>query len=63
MKQSVGTSKACAKKARSGELRNTEIDSPYEVPVSLEIKLSTTEMDVEQSAQAVIKWLQQNNYN
>ena len=55
--------KGLYKKARSGKLKNfTGIDSPYEAPVSPEITLPTTKMSAEESARAVIEWLQQNNY-
>lgn len=55
--------KGLYKKARAGELKNfTGIDSPYEAPESAEITLPTMEMDAEAAADAIIEWLQQQNY-
>ena len=45
-------------KARSGELKNfTGIDSPYETPENPEIRIDTTEMDIESSADKIIQKL------
>lgn len=45
-------------KARSGELKNfTGIDSPYEVPVSPEIRIDTSEMTIDEAAEYIIKHL------
>ena len=55
--------KGLYKKARAGELKNfTGINSPYEVPESPEIIVSTMEMDAEDAADGIINWLQTNNY-
>ena len=45
-------------KARSGELKNfTGIDSPYETPENPEIRIDTTEMDIESAADKIIQKL------
>ena len=45
-------------KARAGELKNfTGIDSPYETPENPEIKIDTTQMDVETAADKIIQIL------
>ncbi|SEJ52712.1 bifunctional enzyme CysN/CysC [Pseudomonas linyingensis] len=50
--------KGLYKKARSGELNNfTGIDSPYEAPVQPELRIDTTTLSVEESADAVIEEL------
>jgi bifunctional enzyme CysN/CysC len=47
--------KGLYKKARSGELKNfTGIDSPYEAPVSPEIRIDTTQITPEQAADLII---------
>tara|TARA_R110000782_G_scaffold78293_3_gene155863 strand:- start:50264 stop:52180 length:1917 start_codon:yes stop_codon:yes gene_type:complete len=47
--------KGLYKKARAGELKNfTGIDSPYEAPVSPEVRIDTTSMDPETAADAII---------
>ncbi|MGI9245127.1 MAG: sulfate adenylyltransferase subunit CysN, partial [Steroidobacteraceae bacterium] len=51
--------KGLYKKARRGELKNfTGIDSPYEAPESPEIYLDTTQQTSEQSAEAIVDYLQ-----
>jgi bifunctional enzyme CysN/CysC len=48
--------KGLYKKARSGALKNfTGIDSPYEAPVSPEIRVNTVEMTVEDAADHIIR--------
>jgi bifunctional enzyme CysN/CysC len=48
--------KGLYKKARSGELRNfTGIDSPYEPPVSPEIRIDTTRMAPEEAAELIVE--------
>ena len=50
--------KGLYKKARSGELNNfTGIDSPYEAPEQPELRIDTTAMSIEESADAVIEEL------
>ncbi|MEN9682867.1 MAG: hypothetical protein RLZZ427_618 [Pseudomonadota bacterium] len=50
--------KGLYKKARSGELKNfTGIDSPYEAPVSPEIRIDTTQVTPEQAADLIIDHL------
>ena len=53
--------KGLYKKARAGDLKNfTGIDSPYEAPIAAEIHLDTTQLSVEQAADKVIAWLEEN---
>jgi bifunctional enzyme CysN/CysC len=53
--------KGLYKKARAGDLKNfTGIDSPYEAPVMAEIHLDTAELSIEQAAEKVIAWLDEN---
>ncbi|MBK8630751.1 MAG: sulfate adenylyltransferase subunit CysN [Sphingomonadales bacterium] len=48
--------KGLYKKARSGALKNfTGIDSPYEAPVSPEIRVNTVDMSVEEAADHIIR--------
>ncbi|MBK8373487.1 MAG: sulfate adenylyltransferase subunit CysN [Sphingomonadales bacterium] len=48
--------KGLYKKARSGALKNfTGIDSPYEAPVSPEIRVNTVDMSVEEAAEHIIR--------
>ena len=55
--------KGLYKKARAGEIKMfTGIDSPYEAPAKAEIVVKTGENSLEECAQQVIDWLQQNNY-
>jgi bifunctional enzyme CysN/CysC len=50
--------KGLYKKARSGQLKNfTGIDSPYEEPLSPEIRIDTTQMSVEEAAEHIIRQL------
>jgi bifunctional enzyme CysN/CysC len=52
--------KGLYKKARRGELKNfTGIDSPYEAPEHPEIYIDTTQRTSEQSAEAIVEYLQQ----
>ncbi len=52
--------KGLYKKARRGELKNfTGIDSPYEAPENPEIYIDTTKNTSEQSAEAIVEYLQQ----
>jgi len=51
--------KGLYKKARRGELKNfTGIDSPYEAPENPEIYIDTTKNTSEQSAEAIVEYLQ-----
>jgi len=51
--------KGLYRKARAGELKNfTGIDSPYEAPEHPEIRLETAALTAEQSAQAVVEFLE-----
>ena len=55
----TATSKGLYKKARRGELKNfTGIDSPYEAPEHPEIYIDTTKNTSEQSAEAIVEYLQ-----
>jgi bifunctional enzyme CysN/CysC len=50
--------KGLYKKARSGALKNfTGIDSPYEEPLSPEIRIDTGKMTIEEAAEYVIRQL------
>ncbi|HSF13266.1 MAG TPA: sulfate adenylyltransferase subunit CysN [Erythrobacter sp.] len=50
--------KGLYKKARSGQLKNfTGIDSPYEEPLTPEIRIDTTQMSVEEAAEHIIRQL------
>jgi bifunctional enzyme CysN/CysC len=50
--------KGLYKKARAGELKNfTGIDSPYEAPISPDIRVNTVEMTAEEAAQHIIRHL------
>jgi bifunctional enzyme CysN/CysC len=52
--------KGLYKKARRGDLKNfTGIDSPYEAPENPEIYIDTTKRSSEQSADAIVQYLQQ----
>jgi len=55
--------KGLYKKARRGELKNfTGIDSPYEAPEHPEIYIDTTQRTSEQSAEAIVDYLQQGGW-
>jgi bifunctional enzyme CysN/CysC len=55
--------KGLYKKARRGELKNfTGIDSPYEAPESPEIYVDTTKHTPEQSAEAIVEYLQRGGW-
>jgi len=50
-------------KARKGEIKNfTGIDSEYQAPMHAEIEVNTVEMTAEQSAEAIVAYLQANGY-
>jgi bifunctional enzyme CysN/CysC len=50
--------KGLYKKARSGQLKNfTGVDSPYEAPVSPEIRIDTTKLSAEQAAELIVNRL------
>jgi bifunctional enzyme CysN/CysC len=50
--------KGLYKKARSGQLKNfTGIDSPYEAPISPEIRIDTTKMTAEEAADFIVNKL------
>jgi bifunctional enzyme CysN/CysC len=50
--------KGLYKKARSGQLKNfTGIDSPYEEPLTPEIRIDTTQMSVDEAAEHIIRQL------
>ena len=50
--------KGLYKKARRGQLKNfTGIDSPYEAPVSAEIRIDTTAMNAEEAAELIVIYL------
>ncbi len=50
--------KGLYKKARRGELKNfTGIDSPYEAPENAELRIDTSALSVEQSADAIVRKL------
>ena len=51
--------KGLYKKARTGELKNfTGIDSPYQPPADPEITVNTVELSVEETADAVLSFLE-----
>lgn len=55
--------KGLYQKARAGEIPNfTGISSPYEAPANPEIWLKTDEMSVEEAANKVVSYLQDNKY-
>jgi bifunctional enzyme CysN/CysC len=55
--------KGLYKKARRGELKNfTGIDSPYEAPESPEIYVDTTRNTSEQSAEAIVEYLERGGW-
>lgn len=50
-------------KARKGQIKNfTGIDSEYQAPEAAEIVLDTVELTAEQSADAIVAYLQENGY-
>src|SRR5262249_34082145 len=52
--------KGLYRKARAGELKNfTGIDSPYEAPEQPELRLDTAQLAAEESAEAVVVFLEQ----
>ncbi|OYX00567.1 MAG: adenylyl-sulfate kinase [Caulobacter vibrioides] len=51
--------KGLYKKARSGQLKNfTGVDSPYEAPVSPELRIDTTAIDPVEAAERIVAWLE-----
>ena len=55
--------KGLYKKARAGEIKNfTGIDSPYEAPVDPEITIQTLEQSPDESADLILRWLQQQEF-
>lgn len=55
--------KGLYKKARDGAIKNfTGIDSPYEVPISSEIKVKTDKLNVKQSVDKIISYLIKHGY-
>jgi len=55
--------KGLYKKARAGEIKNfTGIDSSYEAPVDAEIHVKTAELSIEQCAEQVVAYLENNGY-
>jgi len=50
--------KGLYKKARAGQLKNfTGIDSPYEAPLRPEIRIETSKLTPEQSAELIVETL------
>ncbi len=55
--------KGLYKKAMNGEITEfTGVSSPYEVPLSPEIRLSTAKETIEQSTEKIIEYLEKNNW-
>ncbi|MFT4155751.1 adenylyl-sulfate kinase [Parafilimonas sp.] len=55
--------KGLYKKARAGEIKNfTGISDPYEAPVSPELTVDTGNQTLEESAQAVLNYLEEKGY-
>ena len=55
--------KGLYQKARAGEIKNfTGIDSAYEAPINPEIHVETADKSVEECAQQVVQYLQQQKY-
>ena len=55
--------KGLYKKARAGQIKNfTGIDSPYEAPEHPELRIDTTDLSADQAAQAVLRYLRDNDY-
>lgn len=54
--------KGLYKRARAGEIKEfTGIDAPYEEPISSELIIDTNELDLEESANKVIRYLEDKN--
>lgn len=50
-------------KARAGEIKNfTGIDSPYEEPLTAEIRLATTDMSPDEAADELLRFLREKGY-
>ena len=55
--------KGLYKKARAGEIKNfTGIDSPYEPPLDPEIAIETLAQSPDESADLILRWLQQQDF-
>ncbi len=55
--------KGLYKKARAGEIKDfTGIDSPYEAPLDPEVRISNYNISIDNAANQVIKYLQDNDY-
>ncbi|MFC2947368.1 adenylyl-sulfate kinase [Virgibacillus sediminis] len=55
--------KGLYKKARAGEIKQfTGIDAPYEEPADPELTIDTENQSLEESVEAVISYLKENNY-
>lgn len=53
--------KGLYKKARKGEIKNfTGVDSDYEVPIKPEVSVNTVEFSIEECADKVIRYLEEN---
>lgn len=52
--------KGLYKRARAGEIKNfTGLDSPYEEPLSPELRINTVEQSAEQAADQILNWMDQ----
>jgi bifunctional enzyme CysN/CysC len=50
--------KGLYKKARAGQLKNfTGIDSPYQAPIAPELRIDTTQLNLEAAAESVVRML------
>lgn len=55
--------KGLYKKARLGEIKEfTGIDAPYEEPIDPEIIIDTNKLSIDESVEAIINYLKDNNY-
>lgn len=55
--------KGLYKKARAGEIKGfTGIDAPYEEPKQPEVVVDTDKLSIEESVQAIVKYLQEKGY-
>ncbi len=55
--------KGLYKKARAGEIKDfTGISAPYEVPLNPEITIDSSKLSIEESARAVLNYLEVNGY-
>ena len=54
--------KGLYKKARAGEISNfTGLDAPYEAPESPEVHLRTADLSIDEAAEQVIRYLEEQN--